>query len=185
MFGRTCFECKRVCALDGILTVGSYNDEILRKAVHALKFEGVKDMAKILGQLLSEKLKFALEKDVSSFVLNPLPLHPRRERFRGFNQSQLIAKEISRNLNIPVVNLLKKVRSTSPQASIDSKFSDLRKQNISKVFELHDYYLSNPIPEKIILIDDVFTTGSTMEEAAKVLSAHDAEEIRGAVVCRG
>jgi len=229
LHGLTCFDCKKDHALNGIITVGSYQDEILRTAVHALKFEGVKDLSVILGHLLSKKInsvfsspfKGQAEGDDSSFVLAPLPLHPRRERFRGFNQSQLIAKEISKKLNIPVLNLLKKIRSTSPQASIDSKFKDIRKQNISNVFEINEKYKDKVLarseqkvsdkaisvelgrdcfiplkldsqrqqdlkfPQKVIIVDDVSTTGATLEEAAKVLADHGVKEIWGAVVCRG
>ena len=128
--------------------------------------------------------KFSARKN--NFILVPIPLTLRRKLVRGFNQSELLAKEIGNFLNCPVINLLKRKKFTSPQAEISDW--QKRKENISGVFCLSPTYpqiyrFRKPI--KVIIVDDVATSGATLEEAANVLKEAGIKEIYGLVVAKG
>jgi len=110
----------------------------------------------------------------------PIPLHKRRLRWRGFNQAEKIAKILSDKLNIPLVNnKLIRIKYNQPQAKINSQ---KRKNNIIGCFQ----YNGESLEEKnIILVDDVVTSGSTLNECAKVLKEKGAQEVWGICVARG
>lgn len=184
LHGITCGDCRKHNKLSGIISVGGYKNPILRNAVHTLKFSGVRDMAEPLGDLLAKSILQTLGSDLSGFTLVPLPLHKKRERERGFNQSALLANRISSLLSLPVANILVRKKATTPQASLDSKMVNLRQENIADAFIINPEF-KEKIPSKIIIVDDVATSGSTITEATKVLSEKGAKEIWGAVICRG
>lgn len=113
-------------------------------------------------------------------ILIPIPLAKKRQKERGFNQSEEIGKELSKFLKIPLVNnALIKVRETLPQVELSGKE---REENIKGAFWCRD---ENMVKNKtIFLVDDVFTTGSTMEEAARVLKEAGAKKVWGITVAR-
>ncbi len=182
--GRTCAPCRDQTPLQGIFSVGTYQQEILRTAVHALKFEGVRDLAALLSLLLARALVGALGGSAAEFTLVPLPLHRRKERTRGFNQAQLLSDETARRVGIPCLPLLVRTRWTPPQTSIDSGVPEARSENVSDVFAIAPG-APQPLPSSIVIVDDVATTGATLEASARVLYDHGARTIWGAVICRG
>jgi ComF family protein len=134
--------------------------------VHRLKYNGKMELGFHLGQMLGTRLlQSSLYKDIDLII--PVPLHRRRERMRGYNQSKCIADGVGEALNIPVLNgVLIKVRSTDSQTR-KGRFS--RFENLKAVFQVH-----NPLLVKdrhILLIDDVITTGATLESCGLVLYA--------------
>lgn len=139
----------------------SYRNLLLKKAIHAFKYKFVKDLAKPLSKLLLKKINFDYD-----FII-PVPLHQKRLRWRGFNQSELLAKEINQN---KVLNALVKIKNTKPQMQLSEK---QRKQNIKNTFKCV-FDLKNT---KILLIDDIETTGSTLTECKKVLLKAGAKEV--------
>lgn len=181
--GITCADCRGETPLAGVVTIGSYADPVLRTAIHALKFRGVRGCAEPLGGLLARSLGPVATSFSMPPTLVPLPLHPRRERGRGFNQAALIAEHAGKRLAVPVQSLLRRVRSGAPQTSVAASAAKRRQTNIAGSFTLAPTVTS--VPETCILIDDVLTTGATLEEAARVLYAHGAKDIWGAVICRG
>lgn len=97
-------------------------------------------------------------------VILPVPLHARKRRSRGYNQAELLAAELGKYLELPVcTNLVKRVKFTSPQKVLDSK---KRKKNLEQAFAL-----SMPVPSlhRVLVVDDIYTTGSTIDAVAKVL----------------
>ena len=104
-----------------------------------------------------------------------IPLHPKREKSRGYNQSELLARVIGKELGLPVVNLLARVKNNSSQTGLNE---DERRKNVAGIFR----FKTGINGKKILLVDDVLTTGATMEEGAKVLKEAGAGEILGAVV---
>lgn len=184
LHGATCNDCRKHYHLTGIVSVGGYKNPILRDAVHTLKFSGVRNMAIPLGDLLAKNLMQTLGNNINEFTLVPLPLHKKRQNERSFNQAELLAARVAELLSLPVKNILMRVKSTQPQASIDSKQKDLRLSNIAEAFAISPDY-QEKIPAKIIIVDDVATSGATLEEAAKLLQQSGAKEIKGAVICRG
>ncbi|MDC3351722.1 phosphoribosyltransferase family protein [Crocinitomicaceae bacterium] len=131
-----------------------------QKLLHQIKYKGKKKLGRYLGGMLGEQLTNA-EFD----LIIPVPLHPKRERERGFNQSHIIAKGIANKCSLPINDqcLLRKQYSKS-----QTKFSRFdRWDNVSRIFWINQSTLITG--KKILLVDDVVTTGATLEAAAHQL----------------
>ncbi len=187
----TCKRCRQKTPLKGLLAASQYENPILKEMIHRFKYQSVESLKKPLAELIIAYIaKEFLTDKLANSVLVPIPLTLKRKINRGFNQSELLAKEIGKFLNCPVINLLKRKKFTSPQAEISDW--QKRKENISGVFCLstsypHFYRFRKPIkkPIKIILVDDVATSGATLEEAARVLKQAGIKEIYGLVIAKG
>jgi len=187
----TCKRCRQKTPLKGLLAAGQYENPILKEMIHLFKYQSVESLKKPLAELIINYLKkesltdkFSASKN--NFILVPIPLTLKRKLSRGFNQSELIAKEIGKFLNCPVINLLKRKKFTSPQAEISDW--QKRKENISGAFCLNPKLIDSGNQsgrKKIILIDDVSTSGATLEEAARVLKESGVKEVYGLVVAKG
>lgn len=167
--------------LSGIVSAGAYGSEYLRRGIGWLKFRGVQELAPVLASLLAPKLAAIaplaqLQKEA---VLIPIPLHKRRLRQRGFNQSLEIAKALSAQTGIPVADILTRKRATLAQAMLPH---EMRQENVEDAF-----VLSGPLPNKkyLLILDDVSTTGSTLSAAATVLRENYGGDIWGVTVARG
>jgi len=134
---------------------------------------GYKEIFRDLGELMSNFLK---NYDFRNFYLTFVPLTKRKLIDRGFNQSEILAHIISKNLKLKVFSGLLKIKDTKDQASLDF---EKRLNNLKDVFKIK----SSP-PEKIILVDDVKTTGTTLKECAKVLKESGAKEIIALTILR-
>lgn len=155
-----------------------YEGEILQ-AIHQLKYSGKTHLAQSLGSLL---YLFAREwlGEKKGFILIPIPLHPKRLRERGFNQSLLLAREVAGQHDLEVDFLsLRRKRYTEPQ--INLKFHE-RKKNVKNAFEVREKHNING--RSVILLDDVATTGSTMNECAQTLKRAGCKEVYGLVLAR-
>jgi len=181
------YQDKSVLLGGGVLAAGRYEDPILRGMILAFKYQSVGSLKTPLAELMINYLKKEnLTDKFSGFVIAPIPLTLRRKLNRGFNQSELLAKEIGVFLNCPVVNLLKRTKFNTPQVEIPDW--QKRKENISGVFCLSpaiNIIDFGNLYDKVILIDDVSTSGATLEEAAKVLKQAGAKEIYGFVAAKG
>jgi ComF family protein len=110
----------------------------------------------------------------------PVPLGKRRLKWRGFKQAEELAKELSSFLKIPLVSdCLIKIKETLPQVELSEKE---REENIKGVFKIKND--EKILGKKILLVDDVYTTGSTMKECARILKRAGAKEIIGIVIAR-
>lgn len=181
--GKTCNFCKRSKSLNGLYCAVSYNNFIVKKLINQFKYEPyIKELSKPLSSLIVVHL-INLDK-VENFqdcILVPIPLHKKKLKKRGFNQAGEIAKEFSENLKIPVFNdALIKTKQTSAQVELKK---EEREENIKGVFLCQKPELV--MGKKILLIDDIFTTGSTMEQCALTLKRAGAKEVWGVVVARG
>lgn len=136
-----------------------------RKLIHKLKYRFVSNLALSLASPAASliKRKFRNEK----FIIVPIPLHWQRHSWRGFNQSEEIAKLLAGETGWEVKSLLKRKRSTKQQVGLEEK---QRKENVKNAFEINSGHQSLPTNhQSLILLDDVWTSGSTMREAVKVL----------------
>jgi ComF family protein len=127
---------------------------------------------------LNIKNSFKIEnlKLIISFV----PLHFRRKAMRGYNQSEILARLIGQKTGLKVLDLLKKAKSTTRQAELSGT---KRRKNLENAFRVKKGIdIKN---KKIIIVDDVMTTGSTLEECARVLKTAGAKEVWGLVIARG
>lgn len=182
--GRTHPGCLTSTALDGLTSIFSYKG-IIKKGIAKLKYRFVSDLASDLVELFLASCgedktfsDFCLEKQS---VLVPIPLHPQRERWRGFNQSALLGKMIADNLNLDFVSsLLKRTKNTKPQIKLKEKE---RKENIKGAF-LVSPNISISQSLNILLFDDVWTTGATLKEAGKVLKKGGAGKVWGLTIAR-
>ena len=147
-----------------------------RHIVHDLKYRHIRIAAPHIARLLAEYLE-RNPYPVDAYCA--VPLHPRRERSRGFNQSALIARELSRLTGVPLDSAaLRRTRNTPPQVGMDSQ--DERKRNIADAFECQ----SDAEGRQYILIDDVITTGSTMSACAHALKNAGAANVWGLTFAR-
>lgn len=181
--GRVCFSCKNNSDLNGMLVATSYRDPIISKTVHLFKYRFIEDLSKPLSEVILKTLRSS-ELPLPDLII-PIPLHPKRLRWRGFNQSEELANNVARNL-LPgaeletVTDVLFRNRYTWPQMSI-KKHSD-RGQNVHGAFIVKDH--SRIKRKKILLIDDIATTGATIFECCRILKESGAKEVYAAVIAR-
>ncbi len=165
-----------------IISVFSYKNNIARNAIQFLKYKNGKDIGKIFAHSLYDIILEELNEQniFSNFnnpILIPIPLSKNKMKERSFNQSEIIAKEMSfidKGSSFTIkTNVLYKIKDTTSQASIKNK--QQRLQNLRGCFNVKD---PNKIRNKnIILIDDVTTTGATIKEARKTLLASGAKKV--------
>ncbi len=151
--------------------------------INQFKYEPyIKELSKPLTSLIIHHLiNLNKTSNLFDFVLVSIPLHKKKLKQRGFNQAEEIAKELSENLKLPVFNnILIKTKQTPAQVELEK---GEREKNIKNVFLCQEP--ESMINKKILLVDDIFTTGSTMEECARILKDAGAKEVRGVVVARG
>jgi ComF family protein len=160
----------------------NYENFLIKRLIQNFKYPPlIKELKKELASLIiSHFLLLDKKPNFSDFILVPIPLSKKKLKRRGFNQAEEIAKELAEFLKIPLIpDCLIKMRETKDQVELSEKE---RKENIKGVFSIKD---KEKIFEKnILLVDDVFTTGSTMEEAARVLKEAGARKIVGIVIAR-
>jgi ComF family protein len=143
-----------------------------RDTHHTLKYKRRPEIAPVLGRIMFLYLKRTLQGENVDAIL-PIPLHSRRERKRGFNQAELIAEEVAHLAHIPLIpEVLVRIRSTKPQTDLPP---EKRRQNVAGAFALR---FAEPILGKtLLLIDDVYTTGNTVNEASRVLKEGGASRV--------
>jgi len=159
----------------------------LRSAVHHFKYQGMRELDRPFGQMLAQAMLELAGETPKGMLLIPIPLHWRRERHRGFNQSRLLANAAMQSLrkSNPVWPLelapkaLLRQRATTSQTGLDPR---MRRQNVSGAFEVLDK--SAVAGRAILLVDDIMTTGATAREAATVLMRSGAESVRVATLAR-
>lgn len=148
-------------------------------AVHALKFRRRREMAHLFARMIFHYLQKRVNK-ITCDVIVPVPLHPLRWLKRGFNQSEVMAEEISRLGGYPIYSrAIRRIRSTKPQTRLRSTH---RSENVEGAFapgKNEDISGRN-----VILLDDVFTTGSTINACAKALKEGGAEKVFAVTLCR-
>lgn len=169
--GRTCEYCRRKTLIYAFYSPFLYGNPIIRDMIHGLKYQRAEEVSRDLGKLLASYARlFPMS---VSLVCMPIPLHPARQRTRGFNQAAAIARVFCDEINIvPIFNCLVRKINTKPQAELSGQE---RAFNISGAFEI-----KNPeriLGRDILLLDDVKTTGATMEEAARILKEAGARRV--------
>jgi ComF family protein len=152
---------------DAAFAYGEY-DGALRKLIHEFKYSGLPQLASKLGPLMSA----AMPREQRFDLIVPMPLHWRKRLERGFNQSELLAKVLSKRTGIPVVNALRRRKSTPPQAGLTRA---QRRLNVAGAFEADQRERIDG--RHVLLIDDVLTTGATASACAAVLKRAGARRV--------
>jgi len=178
-----CPRCRRTPRfIDRSLAIGEY-DGTLRQIIHALKYDGRRSIAQPLGKLMQKHGSNLL---TGADWAVPVPLHPRRERMRGFNQ----AAELARYLDLPVCFALQRVRHTVPQVDLPAP---RRHANVRGAFRLagrrgwlaaRRRHLPDLSHACVLLVDDVSTTGATLDACARVLKEAGVAEVRAITAAR-
>jgi competence protein ComFC len=189
--GKACPQCVHFSLtknsplpLDGLISSTSYKNKLLTHLVHLFKYNFIPDMSIPLGRIVTQGL---LKNNIPlPDIIIPVPLHPRRLRWRGFNQSEKLAIFIGETLapgfSIPVkTKIVFRKKYTTPQMKI--RDYDERKKNIARAFSLQEGKES--IQNKnILLVDDICTTGATLFEIGHLLKENDAGKVFGTVIAR-
>lgn len=195
--GARCFHCRAKTDLDGVIAAATFwgkdkKESLVKKAIHIFKYRFVKDLAGLLSEIIIRQIKnrqiiktektFIFGPDATDKIIIPVPLHPKRLNWRGFNQAELLATRIASRFKLPLEkNVLIRQKNNIPQ--VDLRDRKERMDNIKGAFCCIDgVKLKDKI---IILIDDVATTSATLGECAKALKSSGAKEVWGVVVARG
>lgn len=171
--GRTCATCRKKSRIYSFFSPFSYDMPAIRELIHGLKYHRRRDHAPILASLLRRAIAYHGIVLSRHAVLIPIPLAPARQRVRGFNQSALIGDALGRALGIAHrQDILQKIKNTAPQMELART---ARLQNLAGAFSVSD---AAAVQDKtVVLLDDVKTTGATLEEAAKTLKQAGAKKI--------
>ena len=168
----TCPRCRRHPAEVSVSrAIGAYEGS-LRAIVHALKYEGRRSLASPLAALIRRECANTLE---GADMLVPVPLHPGRERQRGFNQ----AEELAARLDMPMRRVLRRIRATPSQTDLPAA---RRHGNVRDAFAISRSARVSGL--RIVLVDDVCTTGATLDACARVLRAAGAADVRAVTAAR-
>jgi len=178
-------ENRKICHQNShfiLAAAGNYDNPAWQKLIQAFKYQGLETLAPILGNLMiryveNSKLEIVPPRGIpqsgKNFIVVPIPLHKSRERQRGFNQAQLLAEIIAKHFNLPLAPAIGRIKKTEPQARMKNK--EERLKNIAGCFKITNReFIEN---KNIILVDDVFTTGDTINEAVKILKIAGAKKI--------
>jgi ComF family protein len=167
-----CAEDAQADGLDALRTSFTFTDAARRSILEA-KFRGITRLLDPLGATLADEVQPMWRPD----VIVPIPLTTRRYRRRGFNQSELLARRVAEATEVPLrLDLLRRAREADSQASLDA---EQRQRNVRGVFAADD-----ATGLRVLVIDDVTTTGATLNEAAQVLRAAGATHVFGLAVAR-
>lgn len=174
--GNLCARCqRRPAALDSVRAACTF-EGVVRKAIHMLKYRQGRYVVPFLGSLLEEAIgRRPLQVD----VIVPVPLSRERLRERGYNQSQLLAGHLSRSMDIPMEpDWIQRTRPTPPQTSLSAAS---RRANVRGAFQWRGPSVEG---KRVLLVDDVMTTGATLEECGLVVRHAGARRVLAVVVAR-
>jgi len=151
-------------------------EDAAREMVHRLKYDNLRALAPLIGSLMIDQLGVA---ELDADVVVPVPLHPARERQRGYNQALLLAREVARHLGLPLdTKGLRRWKDTPAQVGLEGM--ETRRANVAGVFRARTSFSGL----RVLLVDDVCTTGATLEACALALRKAEAIQVRGLVFAR-
>lgn len=183
-------KVKRRKALQGIIVATYYEEGPIKEMIHNFKYNHALELKKVLSNLLAQAVNQKTF-DLITFA----PLHRRRLAERGFNQAEILAEETAKKLKLTCETTLVKVKSTKRQVGLTGQ---KRRKNLTGVFKVTKSLRATIVAKqskvhgvqsirrkKILIVDDITTTGTTLNECAKVLKMAGAKEVWGLVVARG
>ena len=149
--------------IDG-LRAYAFHGGPLRKAIHQFKYEDLRGVAPLLGNLMADGWDRLAPGDLSLDAIVPVPLHRSRQRERGYNQAALLARELGHSLRLPVVeDAVVRSRATAPQVDLNAQ---ARRANVQDAFRCEENDLAG---KRVLLVDDVCTSGATLESTCLAL----------------
>lgn len=175
--GILCSNCReRQTQIDGIRSPFLF-DGVMRQAIHHLKYRNLKAISPCLAGLLADYLK---SNPLPGEALIAVPLHPKRLRERGYNQSKLLAWELGKLISLPVMeDCLTRVKEAKPQ--VKAANIEERQRNVANAFACPNGKVSG---RQVILVDDVCTSGATLQSCAEALKSKGAISVWGLTLAR-
>ena len=169
-------ETKKICHKDSPFLLGAateYNG-LTKAIIHQFKYKKWTKISSLAGRFLIHYFNRLGPLNFQNFSFAPIPLHPKKKKERGFNQSELLGKILAEKYNLPLLTgVLSRDKETKPQAGL--KDWQVRRQNLQNAFSVA---LPDQIKNKnIILIDDIYTSGATAQDAARALRQAGAKKI--------
>lgn len=186
--GQNCINCQAASSLEAVVAFFNYqNNKAVSELIKKFKYNLATDINNLWFQITTEFLNIIWQAGnlpIQDVTVMPVPLHSRRRRERGFNQAQLIARNIFEVLkkDHPDIQLddlnLQRIKFTKQQAKLN------RAERLSNLNGAFVWSGGNVLSKNIILVDDVFTSGATMQECARVLKSAGAQKVYGLVMAR-
>lgn len=170
-----CNDCRHYPFTITSIHSAVWHDGPIREAIHALKYNRRRDVISPLVGLMQARLE---DLSINTDLVVSVPLHPDRERERGYNQAHLLAEELARRINRPYSEALERVRATQDQIGLDGA---ARRKNVRAAFRTRDATVRGA---RIMLVDDVCTTGATLDACAIALFENGARAVHGLTVTR-
>ncbi len=177
---RTCETCRQNTFLDGLVCYAPYGNPIVRQAIGQWKYDGDRSVEFVLKRWLMQSAH-RLKPSMETFVVSPVSSHVTRKRSRGFDQAEIVSIWVSELFLSPMHELLVRTQKTKPQAK--QKHVSRSIGSLDGIFQIHPNVID--LPTHVLLSDDVFTSGATMDAAAKCLKEAGVEEIWGFVIAKG
>jgi len=172
-----CRRCRKLGpAFDLCVALGLYQGS-LRDALLQLKYRNGRRLAPLLGAMLSLRLRGELGEELPEAVTY-VPMHRRRRRERGYDQACLLAREVADHLGLPCLDILERRKPTRPQAGLSLRE---RRANVRGCLDVRE---ALEVPESILLVDDILTTGATMSACAAALKRRGARRVIACVAAR-
>jgi len=153
-----------------------YYKEDVRKSIHRFKFYGFQHYADVFGRLLALKLHDTPIMDAD--IISRVPISLRRKLKRGYDQSALLARAVAKEMGRKPLPVLRKIRHTKPQSALTGE--SFRRANVNGAYRIAD--LDRIAGKRILLLDDVVTTGATASECARMLLTYGAKEVYVAAI---
>lgn len=174
-----CGDCQTHSHIyDRGLAVFKYHDDV-KKSIYRFKYKGIKIYGEFYGEQMAEKYEDII-KNWNPDVIVPVPIHKSRMRKRGYNQSQIIGKALSERLKIPIdENVLFREKKTQPQKKLSK---NNRKKNVENAFKVSKNVVKY---KQIILVDDIYTTGATIDACTYVLKQAGVQKVWFISICIG
>jgi competence protein ComFC len=176
-------RCRRKYAIDGCFSAFSYN-KTAQKLIYNFKYKPyLTDLKNVLADLFyesiiqNEQLQSQIQKE--KWVLVPIPLSLSKLRKRGYNQAEILAHELSKKFNFPVLNILQRTRETKTQVGMTNLQRKINIKDAFNVIHNSEFKIQN-----VFLVDDVVTTGSTLLEASKILKKMGVGKVFGLTLAR-
>lgn len=165
----------------GVFSLSPYPDPVVKGLLRQWKYWGQKSSGEMLCRLVVDTLEAYKGALPTVEVVTYVPLHTRRLNYRGFDQAEMLAQTVAEVIHRPMSTLLKRTRFTEPQAK--QARSARTEDEFKRAFEVS--LLDATPPASVLLIDDVWTTGSTMRAASRVLRSAGVQEVWGFTCARG
>ncbi|MGC8651131.1 MAG: ComF family protein [Minisyncoccia bacterium] len=178
-------SCIKQSALSALGVVSFYHHPILKETLHYFKYKQIQSLQIPLSLLMIKFLEnsfYFSRLNKKQLIIIPLPLHFKKQKQRGFNQSALLAEQIAKYFHLPLeTNILIRIINNPPQITMED--AQARQLNIQGIFKVKNQ--EHLLKKTVLLIDDVYTTGATLNEAAKTLKQAGAKKVIGLVLAKG